>query len=160
MSTLVLRRRRDPFADFDALFRTALAPVTRSMGFSPAAEVSRDGEDAVVRIELPGLDAERDITVEVDRNRLVVRGERRDERSEDADGRAVREVRYGAFRRSFSLPEHVTGDDVTATYDAGVLSVRVTGAYAGTKPQRIPVSGSETVAETGPAESAEEEQAA
>jgi HSP20 family protein len=118
MSTLVLRRR-DPFADIDALFRTVLTPVTRSVGFSPASEVSHDGEDAVVRIELPGLDAERDITVEVDRGHLVVRGERRDERADEKNGRTLREVRYGAFRRSFALPEHVTGDDVTASYDAG-----------------------------------------
>jgi HSP20 family protein len=141
MSTLVLRRRRDPFADFDALFRSAFTPVTRSVGFSPAAEVTRDGEDAVVRVELPGLDAERDVAVEVDRGRLVVRGERRDERSDEKDGRVLREVRYGSFRRSFSLPEHVTADDVTAGYDTGVLSVRVAGAYVGTTPRRIPVNG-------------------
>jgi HSP20 family protein len=141
MSTLVLHRRRDPFADFDALLRTAFAPVTRSAGFSPAAEVTRDGDDAVVRVELPGLDAERDVTVEVDRARLVVRGERRDERSDEQDGRVLRELRYGAFRRSFSLPEHVTADDVSARYDAGVLSVRVAGAYVGTAPRRIPVNG-------------------
>ncbi len=154
MNTLVLRRRRDPFADFDALFRTAFAPVTRSMGFSPAAEVGRDGEDAVVRVELPGLDAERDITVEVDRNRLVVSGERRDERSEDSDGRLLREVRYGSFHRSFSLPAHVTDDDVTASYDAGVLSVRVAGAYAGSTPRRIAVTGA-GAAETGRTETAD-----
>jgi HSP20 family protein len=140
MSTLVLRRR-DPFADFDALFRTAFPPVTRSAGFSPATEVSRDGEDAVVRVELPGLDAERDITVEIDRGHLVVRGERRDERSDQKNGRMLREVRYGAFRRSFALPEHVTADDVTASYDAGVLSARISGAYVGSSPRRIPVNG-------------------
>src|SRR5215207_9047625 len=143
MSTLVLRRRRDPFAEFDALFRTAFAPAIRSVGFIPAAEVSRDGEDAVVRLELPGLDAERDITVEVDRNRVVVRGERRDERSEDSDGHLLREVRYGSFHRSFSLPAHVTGDDIVASYEAGVLSVRVSGAHAGTTPRRISVNAAD-----------------
>jgi HSP20 family protein len=147
MSTVVLRRRRDPFADFDALFRTAFRPMSPSAGFSPAAEVSRDGDDAVVRVELPGLDAERDVTVEVDRGRLVVRGERRDERSDQTDGHVLREVRYGAFRRSFSLPEHVTADDVTASYDAGVLSVRVSGAFAGTTPQRIPVNAASGTAD-------------
>jgi HSP20 family protein len=141
MSTLVLRRRWEPFADVDALFRTAFVSVSRSAGFSPAAEVTRDGEGAVVRVELPGLDADRDVAVEVDRDRLVVSGERRDERSNQNDHRVLREVRYGAFRRSFSLPEHVTADDVTASYDAGVLSVRITGAYAGTTPRRIRVNG-------------------
>lgn len=163
MSTLVLRRRRDPLADFDAIFRTALPPVTWAAGFTPAAEINRDGDDVVVRLELPGLDAERDITVEVDHGHLVVRGERRDERSDEATGRFLREVRYGAFRRSFSLPEHVTGDDLTASYDAGVLTVRIAGAHAGTTPRRIPVNGTGSGpadATVEPTESAQDEQAA
>lgn len=139
MSTLVLRQRRDPFADFDAIFRTAFPPVTRVAGFTPAAEINRDGDDALVRLELPGLDAERDVTVEVDRGHLVVRGERRDERSDDSEGRMFREVRYGAFRRSFSLPAHVDADKLTADYDVGVVTVRVPGAYAGSTAKRIPV---------------------
>ena len=136
MSTLSLWTRRDPFAEFDALFRAAREP----RGFVPAAEVERDGDDAVVRLELPGLDAERDVTVEIDRGRLVVRGERRDERTEERAGRSVREVRYGSFRRSFGLPAHVTADAVTASYDAGVLTVRVSGAHAGSDARRIPVT--------------------
>lgn len=108
-------------------------------GFTPAAEVTRDGEDAVVSVELPGVDVGEDVNVEVDRGRLVIHGERRDERSEESDGRTYSEVRYGSFRREFKLPAHVTGDAVTASYDAGVLKVRVAGAYAGEQPQRIAI---------------------
>jgi HSP20 family protein len=139
MTTLTLRDTWRPFADFDGLFRSFGAEVARP-GFRPAADVSRDGDDAVVRVELPGLDLERDVTVEVDRGALVIRGERRDERSEDRDGRVLREVRYGAFRRTFRLPAHVSGDDLSASYDAGVLTVRVAGAYSGSTAQRIPVT--------------------
>lgn len=149
MSTLSLWTRRDPFAEFDALIRNALGPVaTRPTGFTPAAEVGRDGEDAVVRLELPGLDAGKDVTVEVEDGRLVVQGERRDEHTEEHDGRSVREVRYGSFRRSFTLPKHVGADAISASYDAGVLSVRVKGAYAGTEPTRIAITsaGSEAPA--------------
>jgi len=112
-------------------------------GFTPAAEIDKDGDDAVVRIELPGLTkeaVENDLHVEVDGGRLVIHGERRDERSEQQDGRTLREVRYGSFRRSFHLPAHVTGEAISASYDAGVLTVRVTGAYAGTQAQRIAVA--------------------
>ncbi len=141
MSTLSLWTRRDPFAGFDALVREVFGPVaTRPTGFVPAAEVTRDGQDAVVRVELPGLDAANDVTVEVDRGRLVVRGERRDERTGEEDGRSLREVRYGSFRRSFALPAHVTAEAISASYDAGVLSVRVAGAYAGTESRRIAVT--------------------
>ncbi|OBI32929.1 Hsp20/alpha crystallin family protein, partial [Mycobacterium sp. E2238] len=100
----------------------------------------KDGDDAIVRVELPGVDVEKDVNVEVDRGRLVIHGERRDEHAEEKDGRTLREVRYGSFRRSFQLPAHVTGDAITASYDAGVLTVRVTGAYAGSQARRIEIT--------------------
>jgi len=86
-------------------------------------------------------------SVEVDGGALVIRGERRDERAEERDGRRLREVRYGTFRRSFTLPAHVTGEDVTATYDKGVLTVRVAGAYRGSTARRIPVTAGVTAPE-------------
>ena len=109
-------------------------------GFSPAAEVVKDGDDAVVRVELPGVDVEKDVNVEVDRGRLVIHGEHRDEHADQKDGRTVREIRYGFFRRSFRLPAHVTSEAIAASYDAGVLTVRVAGAYAGSQAQRIEIT--------------------
>jgi HSP20 family protein len=108
-------------------------------GFSPAAEIAKDGDDAVVRVELPGVDVDKDVNVEVDRGQLVIRGERRDEHSEENDGRTLSEVRYGSFRRSFKLPAHVTSDAISASYDAGVLTVRVAGAHKGAEAQRIAI---------------------
>src|SRR4051794_23057499 len=105
MTTVSFWTRRDPF---DALVRSAFGPsaawpAVEPSGFTPAAEVIRDGADAEVRLELPGLDLAKDVTVEVDRGRLVVRGERRDERTDsdesDRSRRVFREVRYGSFRR-------------------------------------------------------------
>lgn len=124
---------------FDALVRSAFGP-DRSAAFRPAAEVVRDGDDAVLRLEVPGVDVEKDVSVEVTGRQLTVKGERRDESRSDEGGSSLREVRYGSFSRSFSLPEHVDAEAVSATYDAGVLSVRVVGAYASTEPRRIAVS--------------------
>ena len=58
----------------------------------------------MVRLELPGVDVAKDVNVEVDRGHLVIHGERRDEHADEdpgKDGRTLREVRYGSFRRSF-----------------------------------------------------------
>lgn len=109
-------------------------------GFNPAADVIKDGDDAVVRLEIPGMDVEKDVTVELEGGRLVISGERRDEHAEKTEGRTVREFRFGAFQRSFAIPAHVNADAVSASYDNGVLTVRVTGAYAGTTPQRIAIN--------------------
>ncbi|MCV7195572.1 Hsp20/alpha crystallin family protein [Mycobacterium angelicum] len=148
MSNLALWSR--PAWDTDRWIRDFFGPAARvdwnkpvTSGFNPAAEVIKDGDDAVVRLELPGLDVEKDVNVEVDRGRLVIHGEHRDEHAEDQDGRTLREIRYGSFRRSFQLPAHVTSEAVSASYEAGVLSVRVSGVHkdpAGTQAQRIAIS--------------------
>jgi HSP20 family protein len=136
-----------PAWDTDRWFRDFFGPAATadwykpvSSGFRPAAEIVKDGDDAVVRLELPGVDVEKDVNVEVDKGRLVIHGERRDEHAEEKNGRSLREIRYGSFRRSFQLPAHLTGEAVSASYDAGVLTVRVAGAYAGTQAQRIEIS--------------------
>ncbi len=132
-----------PAWDVDRWVRDFFGPASANDllagDFTPAAEVVKDGDDAVVRLELAGVDVNKDVNVELDRGRLVIHGERRDEHAEQKDGRTVREVRYGSFRRSFRLPAHVTGDAISASYDAGVLTLRVAGAYAGTQAQRIAI---------------------
>ncbi|WP_251149812.1 Hsp20/alpha crystallin family protein [Cellulosimicrobium sp. Marseille-Q4280] len=150
------------------LWTRPAAPAQRS-GYAPAADVYRDGDDLVARFDLPGVDPERDVTVELEGRRLVVRGERRDQRvveapeatdepaegSEATDGtaaepvaepvekpvgRRIREVRFGEFRRTVTLPKAADADAVRASYDAGVLTVTVAGVFAGRAPQRIEVT--------------------
>src|SRR6201988_3838105 len=144
MTNLALWSR--PTWDTDRWLRDFFGPAATAdwfkpatSGFRPAAEIVKDGEDAVVRLELPGVDVEKDVNVEVDKGRLVIHGERRDEHAEEKDGRTLREVRYGSFRRSFKLPAHVTSDAISASYDAGVLTVRVAGAHKGAEAQRIAI---------------------
>ena len=147
MSNVTLWSR--PTWTVDQLLRDVFGPAAQAneafgSGFNPAAEVIKDGDDALVRLEIPGVDVENDVKVELDGGRLVVSGERRDVHAENRDGqrdgRSLREVRYGAFQRSFAVPAHVKADAVTASYDAGVLTVRVAGAYAGSTAQRIAIA--------------------
>jgi HSP20 family protein len=144
MSNVSVFTRRDPFAEFDSLVRSAFSPNGASrLDFTPAVETVRDGDDVVVRLELPGIDVSNDVSVEVTNGRLVVKGERRDERREESGEnptRRISEIRYGSFERSFGLPGHVTAEAVSASYDAGILSVRVAGVYAGTEPTRIEIT--------------------
>ncbi|WP_433801303.1 Hsp20/alpha crystallin family protein [Actinomycetospora sp. CA-084318] len=151
MTALTVRYPRfvGPFGAFrlaDALVRGSVASVAprqaESAWFVPAADVVRDGDDAVVRVELPGVDVASDVTVEVVDRRLSIAGERREEH----DGEGFRESRRGSFRRSFALPQHVTADAVSASYDAGVLTVRIAGAHVAPQPvtpepRRIEIAG-------------------
>jgi HSP20 family protein len=134
----------DPFTtlarldqDFDALVRRTWGPapaaaggraVSRTTaGYVPAVEMRADGADVVITLELPGVDVERDVDIEVAEGRLTISGQRRDRNEErDEAGKVlVRELRYGSFRREFALPEGIAADQVEATYDRGLLEVRV-----------------------------------
>lgn len=108
--------------DFDNLIRRSF-DARGTQGFVPAANVVRDGSDVVVKLELPGLDPA-EVDVEVSEGRLVISGKRTEETTED-NGVLIREIRGGAFRREFALPEGVGGEQVEAGYDRGVLKIRV-----------------------------------
>jgi HSP20 family protein len=146
MSNVALWSR--PTWTLDQLMRDFFGPAAQlaeaneafPSGFNPAAEVIKDGDDAMVRLEIPGVDIEKDVKVELDGGRLVISGERRDEHAEKRDGRTLHEVRYGSFQRSFVTPAHVNAEAIDASYDAGVLTVRVKGAYAGSTAQRIAIN--------------------
>ena len=129
-----LLRRQSPFAELDTWLRDVFGGSDWiNADFSPAAEVDRDGDDAVVKVELPGVDVDKG----------VIHGERRDEHTEEKNGRTLRELRYGSFRRSFTLPSPVDSDAISASYDKGVLTVRVPGAYKGEalpEAKRIPIA--------------------
>jgi HSP20 family protein len=88
-----------------------------------------DGSDVLISLELPGVDVDKDVDIEVAQGRLTISGQRPDRMAgRDDKDRAkvlVRELRYGSFRREFALPDGVTADDVDAAYEHGMLHVRV-----------------------------------
>lgn len=135
-------------AELDRTFRRSAGPfATPTNGLVPPVEVSKDHDDVVLTVELPGVDIANDVDVEVEGRRLTVRGERRDERANESDSVVVRELRYGSFRRAFWLPEGVTADDVEAEYDKGLLTVRLKGANAvGDGPRKIAVGAVQSAA--------------
>lgn len=79
----------------------------------------------VIRGELPGLDADKDVTITVDGDHLVIAGEREDRSEETIDGRVRSEFQYGRFERSVRLPVGARTDEIDASYTDGILEVRV-----------------------------------
>lgn len=129
-------------------FGTRMGPgATAAAGFVPAVDMTREGADVVIRLELPGVDIENDVDIEVAEGRLTVAGRRSDRhvmRSEEEDRHVlVREQRYGAFRRDFALPEGVDADAVDAGYDKGILELRVRNVVPQpAKPRKVEVRSS------------------
>jgi HSP20 family protein len=119
-----LDRLRHDFDDllerfgFDREFRAGW-PVTSNR---PAIESSIDGDKFVVRVDLPGVDA-KNIDVQVVNGILTVKGTREERRESDKASVYRREIRYGAFERSISLPEGIKADDLKAVHRDGVLEL-------------------------------------
>lgn len=90
----------------------------------PPMDLVETDSHLVLRADLPGLDSE-DVSIEVKDGVLTVSGERKAEHEEKADGYYRVERAFGAFSRSMTLPEHVDADGIAASFDKGVLEVRV-----------------------------------
>ncbi len=112
----------------------------RGRGFRPTADAffQEDTREIVVRFELPGMERD-DIELLVDRREIIVRGERR---FPGGEGRVYQQVEmdYGPFERRVRLMVDVDPDTTSATYEAGILEVRLTLAERDTAARKIHIT--------------------
>jgi len=104
----------------------------------PAIESFVREENLVVRADLPGIDP-KEVELEVDGNRLTIKGERKAVKEGKEGEPYYREVSYGRFERSVTLPDGVDADSVKATYHDGVLEVTMKAPKA-MLPRKVPVT--------------------
>ncbi|MEL6923171.1 MAG: Hsp20/alpha crystallin family protein [Bacteroidota bacterium] len=91
----------------------------------PAVNVTEGKTEIRLELIAPGLEKE-DFDINVQDGRLTISAERRTETdSDEEEGYAHREYRYSSFSRSFSIPEHLDEDNITAKYHNGVLKVYI-----------------------------------
>jgi HSP20 family protein len=119
-----------PFADSGNGASTWLPPV----------DITESDDALLLSFDLPGLN-ENEIQVELDDNVLTVSGERRRTSEVKQDDYFRYERRFGAFSRSVALPAGVKDDQIEASYENGVLEVRVPKPEEH-KPKRIQVGSS------------------
>jgi HSP20 family protein len=143
--------RYDPFRDLrtlqeevNRLFSTNL---TRAFGdegigrgaWAPSVDIYENKDQIVLEAELPGMKQD-DFDLSIENNVITLRGERRFEKTDETDNYHRVERSYGAFTRSFTLPQTVSAEGATAEYNNGVLRVTLPKREE-TKARRIQVSG-------------------
>jgi HSP20 family protein len=144
MATFLQKREAaDPFAfmrrvteELDRAFgfrsETPLLPEFYPKMWAPEIEVFERGEKFVVRVDLPGLTKE-NVKIEVTHDELMIEGERKVEKREAPDEKAVEkneglyrtERTYGRFFRRVGIPEHVKAENAVATFRNGVLEIEM-----------------------------------
>jgi HSP20 family protein len=135
---------RTPFEDvaglqkrLNSIFNDFVGPDTSSASFVPAVDVYEDPEKLVLKLEIPGVKQD-DLDIRMENQTLIIRGERKFETNEKAENFHRIERRFGSFVRSFTLPQTVDAESVTAAMDAGVLTISL-AKKAEAQPKQIKV---------------------
>jgi HSP20 family protein len=156
--------RWDPFREFNTLQERMNRLFHDSYGegreealstgsFAPPVDVYEDEHNVTLKIEVPGIE-EKDIDVRIENNTLTVHGERKFEKEEKEENYRRVERQYGSFTRTFTLPNTVDAENVSANYEKGVLKIKL-AKKAEAKPKQIKVNvGSERTLEGKGAKSA------
>ena len=115
--------------EMNRLFNTFEAPAAGGNGgtlrrWLPAMDLVETEDHFVLRADLPGL-SEDDVSIEVEDRVLTVSGERKAEHETSKEGYHRVERAFGSFSRSLTLPEGVDADAVAASFDRGVLEIRI-----------------------------------
>jgi HSP20 family protein len=129
--------------EMNRLFNTAFdAPAGGNGGglrrWMPSMDLLETADHFVLRADLPGL-AEEDVKIELEDSTLTLSGERKAEHEEREEGYYRVERAFGAFSRSLTLPKGVDPEGVTASFDRGVLEVRIPKPEE-RKPKRINIA--------------------
>ena len=140
--------RWDPFRELNALQNRMSRLFEEQYGgnreeltggaFVPPVDIYEDEHSIQLKLEVPGID-QKDLDVKVENNVLTISGERKFEKKEKEENFRRVERRYGSFTRSFTLPNTVNPEDVSADYNNGVLKIRL-GKRAEAKPKQIKVN--------------------
>lgn len=110
--------------------------------FTPAMDVIARNGDMVIRIDLPGIDPAKDVTVTAAEGGLTIHGERRELSKVEEKNYYRSETFRGMFERHIPLPEGTPQEKITAEYVNGVLEIVIPGATKPTveaKPKKITV---------------------
>ena len=147
----LLVRRPSPYDELfslrqavDRLFDNDFSvPFVRSAGNgsrfgSMPLDVHTDAESLTIEASLPGISLE-DVEITVEGGTVTLSSTSRAERTEEAGSYLVREIRRGAVTRSIALPEGLEPDKASATFENGLLRLRIPRAEQ-VKPQRIKIS--------------------
>ncbi|MBV1939176.1 Hsp20/alpha crystallin family protein [Streptomyces sp. BV286] len=135
--------RTDPFRELDRLTQQLLNTAgTWSRPTAMPMDAYREGEEYVIALDLPGVSRDA-IDIDVERNMLTVKAERRPVTKAEDVQVELSERPLGVFSRQLVLADALDTEHIKADYDAGVLTLRIPIAERA-KPRKVTIGGSST----------------
>lgn len=110
-------------------------PRLSEWAVAPAVDVVETEQSYEITAELPGI-AEQDIEVKISNGSLTIKGEKQESKEEKEKEYYLSERRYGAFQRTFQMPEGVDASKVEATFAKGVLTITLPKTVEAQKKER------------------------
>ena len=120
-----LRRNIDTM--YDRFFDPDFLPSSYLFGkgkWNPTLDISEGRRDITVKAEIPGIEA-KDFDISIDGRLLTIKGEKKREQKEEDENYYRVESSYGYFNRTIELPSEVDSDKVDASYNRGILKIKL-----------------------------------
>ncbi|NLC70531.1 MAG: Hsp20/alpha crystallin family protein [Desulfuromonadaceae bacterium] len=146
------RRRPTPFDEmekwFDSVLDRRFFPPTwfprsrffEEAGVSPSVDIFEDGDELVVKAEVPGMKKE-EIDISISGDCITISGEKKTEDKVEKKNYYRYERSFGSFHRRFPLPVETRIDEARATFQDGILEIRLPKTEkAKAEVKKIPIS--------------------
>lgn len=130
---MVDRFFKEPFLD------SALSPFGKD-SFTPACNIEEENNQYKIVAEMPGVDPE-DVEIEIDEYAISIKGEREEKVTTEDDDTQMHMVEhsYGSFHRSFTLPENIDPERISADYKNGILTITLPKIEEDNHKRTIPI---------------------
>jgi HSP20 family protein len=112
---------------YDRFFEPDFMPATSVFGkgkWGPNLDISEGRKDITVKAEIPGIEA-KDFDISINGRRLNIRGEKKQEETEEEETYYRVERSYGYFNQTIELPSEVDPNKVDASYKKGILKIKL-----------------------------------
>ena len=147
---MTIVRRPSPFGELvslrqamdrlfeDSFVRSRPWGLSGDMGTPLPLDITTTSDALIVDAALPGI-APEDVEITVEDGTLTIQAETRPERKEEDGQTLINEIRRGSVSRAVALPSGLEADKASATFEHGVLHLRIPKAEA-VKPRQIRIS--------------------
>ena len=110
--------------DINKLFENSLSEQQKEVNWAPRCGIKENENSIIVHADLPGVEKS-NIKVNIEKNTLIISGDRKQEKKEDNDKYHRIERFYGSFQRQIRIPDNIDPTSIKANFENGVLNIEI-----------------------------------
>ena len=111
-------------SDINKLFENSLSEQQKEINWAPRCDIKENENSIIVHADLPGVEKD-NIKVNIEKNLLIISGDRKQEKKEENDKYHRIERFYGSFQRQIRIPDNTDPTSIKANFENGVLNIEI-----------------------------------